>query len=122
MENEPKHLFWLIVASTLFALFSLVSLVIFTNPQSAGFLTFTSLYFSLFLSSLGIFTITGLAVRRKFFSGLYSVNLKNSFRQAMLLSLLVVCWLLLSAQGLLYWWVVATLILFLGFVEAFFNF
>ncbi|MEK7162053.1 MAG: hypothetical protein AAB729_05190 [Patescibacteria group bacterium] len=53
--------------------------------------------------------------------GLYVNNLSNSFRQAFLLSLLIVASFFLLSKNLMFWWVEASLILFLVFLEAFLN-
>ncbi len=121
MVSEPRQHLTLIIFSTILAGFSLASIINFTDPQSASWLTLSFFYFSLFLVSLGIFTLIGLGLRKKFWPGHYVANLSNSFRQALLLALLITASFFLLSKGLLFWWLEATLILFLVFVEAFLN-
>lgn len=121
MINTLKIQVGLIFLSTCLALFALLSIINFTDPNASGALTFSFFYLSLFLVSLGIFTILGLLARQWLAPKLYIVNLSGSFRQALLVSLLVVISFVLRADGLLYWWVETSLILFLLFVEIFLN-
>ncbi len=111
----------MIVFSTVLAGFSLASIINFADPAKASRITFSFFYLSLFLTSLGLVTLTGLTLRKWLSPGLYVINLGNSFRQAFLLSILVVVSFGLLAKGLLFWWVEGSLILFLSFVEAFLN-
>jgi hypothetical protein len=120
IESVKTHLA-LIVAGTILAVFSLGSIVSFTDPQNAGILVFLFLYTSIFLASLGLFTAIGILIRRRFAPSVYIVTLEQSFRQALLLSLLVTISFILQGQRLLFWWVELTLILFLICIEAFFN-
>jgi hypothetical protein len=121
MSANPKQHLFLLVFSTALAAFSLASIVNFTDPQTASWVTLGFFYASLFLFNLGIFTLLGLLLRQWLWPGLYIINLSNSFRQAVLISILVaVSFWLLSAR-LLFWWVEASLILFLAAVEAFLS-
>ena len=83
MVSEPRQHLTLIIFSTILAGFSLASIINFTDPQSASWLTLSFFYFSLFLVSLGIFTLIGLGLRKKFWPGHSVANLSNSFRQAL---------------------------------------
>jgi hypothetical protein len=121
MSFSPQKQTSLIIFSTVLAGFSLASIVNFTDPSSASWVTFGFFYLSLFLTSLGIFSLIGLMLRQWLSPGLYVINLSNSFRQSVLLSLLISVSFWLSAKGLLYWWVEGSLILFLAFIEIFLN-
>ncbi len=121
MPSNPKRHVLLISFSTLLAAFSLGSIVSFTDPQSTSLLAFIFFYLSLFLLCLGAFTLFGIGMRQVFWPGLYVVNLSNSFRQAILIAILIVASFILLSQGLLFWWVEASLILFLAAVEGFLN-
>ncbi len=109
----------LIGLSTLLAGFSLASIIFFTDPYSAGVFTHIFFYLSLFLTCIGLFVIAGLVLRQLFFPGLYMAHLGQSFRQALLLSVLITVSMILQGQQLLYWWVEGSLILLLVFVEIF---
>jgi len=121
MASNLKQQAGIIAFSTFLAGFSLASILNFTDPFSASPITFCFFYLSLFLLSLGSFTLLGLLLRKWLPGGLYVNNLSNSFRQAFLLSLLVVVSFFLLSKNLMFWWVEASLILFLTYVEAFLN-
>ena len=119
-KHFHQHLV-LISLSTILAGFSLASIVFFTDPYTAGLFTDIFFYLSLFLTSLGVFVIVGLVVRQLFFPGLYITHLGQSFRQALLLSILITVSMVLQSQRLLYWWVEGSLILLLLFIEIFLS-
>ena len=121
MNINPKQQVTLIIFSSILSAFSLASIINFTDPLIASFLTFAFLYLSLFILSLGIITLIGLGVRQWLRPGHYVLNLSESFRQGFLISILITTSLLLLSKGLLFWWVQGSLILFLATVEAFFN-
>lgn len=121
MQTNPKKQVSLIIFSTVLAAFSLASIISFTDPSAASWVTFGFFYASLFLASLGAFTLLGLALRQGFWPGLYVINLRNAFRQGFLIAILIAVSFILLAKRLLFWWVEGSLILFLAFVEAFLN-
>jgi putative effector of murein hydrolase LrgA (UPF0299 family) len=69
----------------------------------------------------GLFTLLGTFIRKKFTTEIPGNILGQSLRQGLQIALLVTVSLLLSAKGLLYWWVEASLILFFIFFEIFFH-
>ena len=121
MPINPKTQVSLIIFSTVLAGFSLASIISFTDPLTASWITFGFFYASLFLLILGLASLAGLALRQWLWPGHYIANFANSFRQALLISLLVAISFFLLSQKLLFWWVEASLILFLAAVEAFLN-
>ncbi|HVY67987.1 MAG TPA: hypothetical protein VHA30_03800 [Patescibacteria group bacterium] len=121
MAANPKTQTSLLVFSTFLAAFSLASIISFTDPKAASWITFAFFYASLFLFSLGIFTLLGLGLRQWLAPGLYVLNLGHSFRQALLLALLITISVILLSKHLLFWWVEASLILFFAAIEAFLN-
>ena len=121
MAINPKKQLSLIVFSTVLAGFSMGAIVSFTDPGSASWLTFGFFYASLFLTALGLFTLIGMGLRQRLWPGLYIVNLSSSFRQALLIAILIVASFWLLSARLMFWWVELSLILFLGAVEAFIN-
>lgn len=121
MSNNPKQQVSLIIFSTILAAFSLASIINFTDPANASVLTFIFFYLSLFLLTLGLFALAGLALRQWLWPGLYVINLGNSFRQAFLIAVLILISFLLLSKNLLFWWVELSLILFLAAVEGFLN-
>jgi hypothetical protein len=121
MSANPKTQVSLIIFSTALGIFSLASVLNFTDPSTASLVTFGFLYASLFLVALGIATLLGLGLRQWLWPGLYVINLGNSFRQAALIAILVIISFWLLSKRLLFWWVEGSLILFLSAVEAFLN-
>jgi hypothetical protein len=120
LRNIKKSIFFL-STSTFLALLSVVAIFFFSDPEIAGKLTFFFLYLSIFLALFGGFTLVGAFVRKFFSQSLFGSNLGLSLRQGLIIALLVTVSLLLSAKGLLYWWVEASLILFFVFFEIFFH-
>jgi hypothetical protein len=121
MLTNPKQQLSLIVFSTFLSAFSLASIINFTDPTSKSLVTFSFFYASLFIFCLGVFTLIGLGLRQKLNPGHYISNLSNSFRQSFFISFLIVTSFMLLAQRLLFWWVEASLILFLAAIEGFLN-
>lgn len=120
LEKTKTHFTFLTIGIVLCA-FSLFSIIKFTDPFTGGALTHGLLYLSLFLLCVGVFTLAGTLIRQKFFYGIYIANLKTSFRQGILLGLLVNGSLFLQAKDLRFWWVELIFILFLVVLEIFFN-
>lgn len=121
MITQPKQQVITIAFSTFLAAFSLAAIINFTDPGQSSPVTFVFFYLSLLLFCLGCFTLLGLGLRQWLLPGRYVKNLGNSFRQALLLALLIVISFVLLAQRLLFWWVELTLVLFFAAVEIFLN-
>ena len=121
MREQVKNHLLLIGAGTALSLFSLFSILMFTSPENAGMLILFFLYLTVFLSSLGLFLLIGLGLRLKFALQTYPKTLEISFRQSLLLAILITASLLLQAERLLLWWVETILILFLVSIEVFFS-
>jgi len=120
LEKAKTHFIFLALGIALCG-FSVFSIIRFTDPNTTGALTHIILYLSLFLLCLGVFTFLGTLIRQKFFYGIYIANLTTSFRQAILLALLLTGSLYLQSVDLRYWWLQLVLILFLVALEIFFN-
>jgi len=108
--NLPVYFIGLIVASLLAGL-CLAAILVYFNPSSAGLLILILFYLSLFILSTSIFTLIGLFVRRvsqKQGTRLARIqairHLEVSFRQGLLLSLILITALILQSQRLLTWW------------------
>jgi hypothetical protein len=121
MATNPRKQVTLIIFSTILAGFSLASIINFTDPGAASWITLGFFYVSLFLLTLGLFTLIGLGLRQWLTPGLYIVNLSSAFRQAFLIAILITISFVLQSKRLLFWWVEASLVLFLAFVEGFLN-
>ena len=121
MFKTPQQQVAFIAVSSLLAAFSLISIVNFVDPFTASRATLFFFYASLFLTVCGGLTICGLFFRRWLKQGVYIINLGDSFRQAILVSVLVVASFLLLANRLFYWWLEGSLILLAVFIEIFLN-
>ena len=100
---------------------ALASIVKFTDPYTAPWLTFAFFYVCLFVVTLGAGTLLGLGIRQWLSPKIFVLNFHTSFRQALLISILTIASVLLLADRLLFWWVELSLILFLLSVEIFLN-
>ncbi len=120
IKSNPQHL-TLLITCLILSVFSLGSIVNFTDPYSSSILTKIFFYISLFLFCQSLFSLLGLVIRQIFWPKLYIINLSISFRQAALLSFFIIASAILLTQGILFWWVALTLILFFASLEAFFN-
>lgn len=114
------HITLIITASCLF-LFSILSIIAFTEPESANVYIFILLYLSIFLFTTGLFTLASLFGRQKFLNNSYADNLSVSIRQGALIGVCISSLLFLNANNLLYWWLALTVIVLLLIVEIFFN-
>lgn len=110
-----------IALGTILSLFSLASIIKFTDPYTSGLSTHTFFYLSLFMTFLGVFVLAGSLLRQKFTEGLYINQLSTSFRQGIFASLFITVSLLLQANSLYFWWTALTFGLFLFTLEFFLN-
>lgn len=106
---------------TLLSLAGLISVIFSVDPFTSGLLGHIFFYITLFLTLCGLITLAGIIVRKKYFPGMYTEQLRMSARQAVLLAILIVSLLILQVFGLLFWWVGLTLILFIITLEIFLN-
>jgi hypothetical protein len=89
------------------------------NPMETNVIGFMMFYITLIVGLVGVLTIVGISYRvllmgRK---DVISREVKVSFRHAILLSLVSVISLALSAEQVLYWWVLIVLIGIAGALE-----
>ncbi len=120
LRSSKQSTFYLFLSMFL-AAFSTGAIMTYTEPQTASTLTFVFLYASVFIFVTSLATLVGLGFRQALARTAFLLNFGISFRQALLLAVLLTASIILSSQGLLYWWVEATLIMFLVCLEAFFN-
>lgn len=98
-----------------------VSVLYLIDPGVAGILGFVFFYLSLFLALAGTLSVLGLILRMKFGKEEAVFKTVNtSFRQAMMLSFLIIGSLFLKSKNLLTWWNIVFLILALTVIEFFF--
>ena len=105
------YLFWMDLSTALcwIGVFSIVEIV---DPSEAGLLGLLLFYAALSLALIGTFSMLGMIVRAALRRHeAVSRHVAISFRQSLLLTLLVIGALLLQSRSLLTWW---NLLLFAG--------
>lgn len=104
-----------LVLAILLASACLSAILIYFTPE--GWLILTLFYSSLFIISTGLLTLMGLAIR--WFSQKKKIvrQLEISFRQAVLLSLILISALILQSQRVLAWWHLLFLVALIGLTE-----
>jgi len=113
-----------LVLATLLAGVCLAAILIYFDPTISGPLVFILFYLSLLITSTGIFTLIGLFIRRisqkRRFPLLPSRAIRQlevSFRQGLLLAVILVAALILQSQRILVWWHLIILVGLIGLAE-----
>jgi len=115
-----KQYVYIMIFGTLVCFLALFMVLNFFNPETGGIGGFLLLYISLGLSLIGTFSLIGLLMRHYFGNDqLVFRDVINSFRQGILLSILIVAVLILKSLDLMMWWNVLILIFALTFLEVF---
>lgn len=119
----PVYLAGLILA-TLVSLACLAAILIYFEPSSANSLILFLFYLSLFISATGIFSLINWFLRRISWKktinpsvGRLTRQLEISFRQGLLLAIILVSILALQSQCLLVWWHLVVLVGLIGLIE-----
>lgn len=100
---------------------SWVIVLMFIDPETIGFVGVSLFFISFFLMIFGIASIVGFVVRRIFQRSEVAFKLVAiSFRQAILIALLLSGTLFLQSKRLFTWWTSIPLLVFLSLIEAFF--
>lgn len=109
-----------ISVTTLFAWVSWVTVLFYIDPAS-GWLAHVLFHGSLFLAVLGTFSLIGfyIRVRTRTTEAIFR-HIGISFRQGVMLAVLVIGSLVLMGAGLYSWWSAGLYILFLIILELFF--
>ena len=91
--------------STVFCWVSWILILVYIDPEQTNFIGFFSFYVSLFFAVIGTLTIIGFYLRVWFTKNeVLFAHVVPSFRQAILLALVLVVSLILQAFRLLTWW------------------
>ena len=87
------------------------------DPTQAGFFGFLFFYASLFLALTGTFSVIGFLVKKMILRNDLAVfhHVKSTFRQGMLVSVIVIAGLILLQTKLLAWWS-AILLMLIGLI------
>lgn len=121
--NLSVYLTGLVVA-VLLASACLAAILIYLSPTPISPSILILFYLSLFIASTGIFTLAGLFIRwishrKRFFLSVNRVfrQLEISFRQGLLLSVILISALILQSQRVLAWWHLVLLVGVVGVAE-----
>lgn len=99
-----RYLFGIAV-STLFCFVAFGLIVFYIDPFDTGLVGYLCFYLSLFFSLIGAYTLGGFYLRLWFSRNeVIYAHVAPSFRQAVLLAMIVIGCLLLQAFRLLTWW------------------
>jgi hypothetical protein len=91
--------------STIFCWAAFFLILIYIDPDQASFIGFLSFYISLFFAIVGTLTLIGFYLRVWFSRNeVLFAHVAPAFRQAILLSLILVVSLVLQSFRLLTWW------------------
>jgi hypothetical protein len=103
---------FLMSVSTVLAWVGWVTVLFNVKPLESGLMGFFLFYITLSVGMVGTLTLAGLVYRVIWLKteSLLSRDVKISFRHAVLLTAVSIIALILSAQGLLHWWVLIVLI------------
>lgn len=90
-----------------------------TSPIESGLMGLFFFYFSLFLAVVGTFSVIGFLIRKIIIKNDEVIfrHVRHTFRQSILLGLLIVFILILLSQNLLFWWNALILFAFFIFLE-----
>lgn len=121
MLNTPKQQVSFLGITLFLSVFSLASVVVFTDPYETSYLSKIIFYLSLYLASLTSLTLAGLLTRQIMTPKLFVLNFRASLRQGGLAAILVTLSFLLLSFRLLFWWVELSLILFFACIEMLMN-
>ncbi len=113
-----------LVLAVLLAGACLAAILVYFDPIVSGSLIFILFYLSLLIASAGIFTLIGLFIRRVSQKRRFSLlpsrairQLEVSFRQGLLLAVILLAVLILQSQRILAWWHLIILVGLVGLAE-----
>lgn len=121
MHHTTRNYFLPIIIGTALSIAAFLSILWFVDPFTSGRIPHVFFYLTLFLSLTGLMTLIGAWARKTMAPGMFTEQLRISFRQAILLSLLILALLILQVLNLLFWWVGVSIILFIITLEIFLN-
>lgn len=106
---------------TLISLVSLTFILTNINPYSTTILNFVLFYSSFFVAAVGLFILTGFYLRKLFVKKKIAYRLlKTSFRQGILVSIVLTGFLLLQSFRALNWWSGGIIIIVIIGIEIYF--
>ncbi|HEX3095792.1 MAG TPA: hypothetical protein VHQ20_01595, partial [Patescibacteria group bacterium] len=90
MHHTTRNFLLPIGIGTLLSLGAFISVLWFVDPFTSGLLPHLFFYLTLSLTLIGLFTFIGAFFRRRYSPGMFSEQLRVSFRQAVLLAGLII--------------------------------
>ncbi len=122
IQHQNRYVY---IASLLVALSSisgLVAIIKYIDPFHTTVLIISLFYITLLLSLWSIFFLVNLLVRQKIIKKqLFESSIKVSFRQSILISILISGCVLLSSLHLFNWWSALTTVLLVVMIELFLS-
>ncbi len=109
------------IISTVLCFFSLILIIFYVNPETAGLVGAVLFFLMLFFSLSGLFALLGFYLKRKFFkSKIEFGQIGTAFRQGVLLSLIFTGMLMLQSIGMLFVWSAILFIIGISLLELYF--
>jgi len=121
MSLVPKQQITILGLSAGLSAFSLASILNFTDPFKAGWGLFALFYLSVFLFAFSALSLLAFGVKRWLWPKIFISDLTSSLRQGALMAVFVTVSVLLQMNGILFWWLELSLILFFIVFEIFIN-
>ncbi|MDX9892875.1 MAG: hypothetical protein RB292_00485 [Patescibacteria group bacterium] len=111
----------LLILGTIIAWAGWLLVIFYLDPTQLSWLGFLFFYAALALALSGTIFLAGDLIKSKIIRNkLLYYRVRSSVRQSILFAMLILGWLLLKSLGVLRWWNLLILILFLAAVEFFF--
>ncbi len=109
------------IISVILCFFSLILIIFYVNPETAGLIGAILFFLMLFFFLSGLFALLGFYLKRKFFKGKVGFGqIGTAFRQGVLLALIFTGMLMLQSFGMLFWWSAALFIIGTSLLELYF--
>ncbi|MCK4591822.1 hypothetical protein KAT63_00085 [Candidatus Parcubacteria bacterium] len=109
------------IISTVLCFFSLILIILYVNPETAGLVGAILFFLMLFFFLSGLFALLGFCLKRKFFRRKVEFGqIGTAFRQGVFLSLIFTGMLILQSFGMLFWWSAALFIIGISLLEFYF--
>ena len=121
MSLVPKQQIAILSGSGVMAAFSLASILNFTDPYKSSWLVFGLFYLSIILLSFSALTLISFFIKRWLWPKIYLNDLSLSLRHGFLISVLITLTIALQINGVLFWWLELSLMLFFVCIEIFIN-
>lgn len=119
LEEVKKQLIFISLIGFFFLL-CVLAMILFADPFKIGLFGIAFFYISLIVFCISVLTLFFYSIRFKSYQGLHAERLKIAYREAGLLTFLIIGSLFLSSKQILFWWIELIFILAVVSVEIFF--